>query len=73
MQVFFFSLLPTNRCIKLKPSQAADGRPCQMHEKGKRFVQAQAVRLGEGRVLREVFKQSGKNKPVVFVSPSQRE
>ena len=64
---FFFFLLPTNRCIKLKPSQAADGRPCQMHEKGETFCSGPSCAFRDRRVLSEVFKQSGENKPAVFV------
>lgn len=75
MQVFFFFLLSspqTDASSLSRARQQTDGRVRCM-KRGKRFVQAQAVRLGERRVLGEVFKQSGKNKPVVFVSPSQRE
>lgn len=72
---FFFFLLSspqTDASSLSRARQQTDGRVRCM-KRGKRFVQAQAVRLGERRVLGEVFKQSGKNKPVVFVSPSQRE
>lgn len=75
MQVFFFFLLSspqTDASSLSRARQQTDGRVRCM-KRGKRFVQAQAVRLGERRVLGEVFKQSGKNKPVVFVSLSQRE
>lgn len=59
MQVFFLFFSPHKQMHQAKPSQAADGRQCQMHEKKNVLFSPKLCIWGERRVLSKVFKQSG--------------